>query len=214
MENLTPEGTRIFCIGRNYAEHARELGNPVPEEPVVFMKPIHCRVPSGGTVRFPAHGKELHHEVEVVLRIGRKFRNVSTEKADAFIDGVGLGLDLTLRDVQGLLKERGLPWEKAKAFEQSAPLGLIVEMEKIDDINDLDFICKVNGEIRQQGSTRNMIFSPARIVSYLSGIWELLPGDLIYTGTPEGIAGLSVGDTITVESDWAGSHSWKIIPSI
>jgi 2-keto-4-pentenoate hydratase/2-oxohepta-3-ene-1,7-dioic acid hydratase in catechol pathway len=203
---------RLFCIGRNYAEHAKELGNSVPEEPVVFMKPVHCLVPPGGTVRFPLHGKELHHEVEVVLRIGRLCRNVKSEESIGFIDGVGLGLDLTLRDVQLSLKKRGLPWEKAKAFEQSAPLGPIVGIENISDIDDLPFTCRVNGEVRQKGSTKDMIFSPAHIIEALSRIWELLPGDLIYTGTPEGVAALAVGDVINVEADWAGSHSWKIVP--
>jgi 2-keto-4-pentenoate hydratase/2-oxohepta-3-ene-1,7-dioic acid hydratase in catechol pathway len=211
MENRKPNVPRIFCIGRNYVAHAAELGNPVPEEPVVFMKPPHCLVPPGAAIRFPPHGKELHHEAEVVLRIGRRCVNVNIEQAADLIDGVGLGLDLTLRDVQASLKKRGLPWEKAKAFEQSAPLGTIVEIGRIADINDLAFICKVNGQVRQQGCTADMIFPPARIVSCLSGIWELLPGDLIYTGTPEGVAQLFPDDTITVEADWAGSHSWKIV---
>ncbi len=211
MENRNPDVPRIFCIGRNYLAHASELGNTVPNEPVVFLKPPGCLVPPGGTIPFPSHGKQLHHEVEVVLRIGGTCSDVKTAQAASFIDGVGLGLDLTLRDVQDSLKKQGLPWEKAKAFEKSAPLGPIVEIEKIPDINALSFTCKVNGEIRQQGSTRNMIFSPARIVSYLSGIWKLLAGDLIYTGTPEGVSQLLVGDTITVEADWAGSHSWRIV---
>ncbi|MFO8089359.1 MAG: fumarylacetoacetate hydrolase family protein [Desulfatiglandaceae bacterium] len=211
MENQKPDSSRIFCIGRNYLAHAAELGNPVTEEPVVFMKPSQCLVSPGGTILFPPHGKELHHEAEVVLRIGRRCANVKAEQAAGFIDGVGLGLDLTLRDVQDSLKKRSLPWEKAKAFEQSAPLGPIIEIDKIADIDNLAFTCKVNGKVRQQGCTADMIFPPARIVSYLSGIWDLMPGDLIYTGTPQGVAPLSGGDTITVEADWAGSHSWKIV---
>jgi len=211
MENQNPNVSRIFCIGRNYLAHASELGNPVTEEPVVFMKPPQCLVPPGGSIPFPPHGKELHHEAEVVLRIGRRCGNVTPEEAIGFIDGVGLGLDLTLRDVQDFLKKQGLPWEKAKAFEHSAPLGPIIEIDKIVDLESLTFTCNVNGERRQHGRTADMIFSPARIVSHLSGIWELMPGDLIYTGTPQGVAPLSPGDTITVEADWAGSHSWKII---
>jgi 2-keto-4-pentenoate hydratase/2-oxohepta-3-ene-1,7-dioic acid hydratase in catechol pathway len=211
MENQKTNVSRIFCIGRNYIAHAAELGNPVTEEPVVFMKPPQCLVSPGGTIPFPSHGKELHHEAEVVLRIGRRCVHVKIEEAVDFIDGVGLGLDLTLRDVQDALKKRGLPWEKAKAFEHSAPLAPIVGINKIADINNLTFLCKVNGQMRQQGCTADMIFPPARIVSYLSGIWELMPGDLIYTGTPQGVAPLSPGDTITVEADWIGSHSWKIV---
>jgi 2-keto-4-pentenoate hydratase/2-oxohepta-3-ene-1,7-dioic acid hydratase in catechol pathway len=211
MENQISNVPRIFCIGRNYLAHAAELGNPVTEEPVVFMKPPQCLVPPGGTIPFPPHGKELHHEAEVVLRIGRRCADVKTEQAAGFIDGVGLGLDLTLRDVQDSLKKQGLPWEKAKAFEKSAPLGPIFEIDKLADIDNLTFTCKVNGEVRQRGCTADMIYSPARIVSYLSGIWDLMPGDLIYTGTPQGVAPLSVGDAITVEADWAGSHMWKIV---
>jgi 2-keto-4-pentenoate hydratase/2-oxohepta-3-ene-1,7-dioic acid hydratase in catechol pathway len=211
VKNHRLDVPRIFCIGRNYLAHAAELGNAVTEEPVVFMKPPQCLVPPGEAIPFPSHGKELHQEAEVVLRIGRRCVKVKTEQAIDFLDGVGLGLDLTLRDVQDSLKKRGLPWEKAKAFEHSAPLGPIIGIDKLADIDNLAFTCNVNGRVRQEGCTADMIFPPARIVSYLSGIWELMPGDLIYTGTPQGVAPLSVGDTITVEADWAGSHSWEII---
>ena len=211
MEGLKFDVPRVFCIGSNYGGPAGKDGDASREEPVVFMKPALCLVPPGGTVRFPAHGSVLNHEVEVVLRIGQRCRNVAVEEAAGFIDGVGLGLDLTLLDVQNALKKQGLPWEKAKAFEQSAPLGSITPIKNIPDIDDLPFICRVNGETRQEGSTKDMVFSPARILASLSRIWDLLPGDLIYTGTPPGGDRLAVGDTVTVEAGWAGSHSWRIV---
>lgn len=208
MDRLETETPRLFCIGSNYG---LKPGVEPPDEPVVFIKPARCLVPSGGTVRFPSHGTILNHEVEVVLRIGRPCRNVPVGDAVAYLDGAGLGLDLTLLDLQTELKKHGLPWEKAKAFEQSAPIGSITPMEKIADINDLGFACLVNGRIRQTGSTADMIFSAARIISSLSRIWDLSPGDLIYTGTPPGAGLLAAGDTVTVEADWAGSHHWRIV---
>lgn len=200
---------RIFCIGRNYAAHAAELGNEIPSEPVVFIKPLTCLVEEGQDVIFPCHGEDLHHEAELVIEIGRDCRNVKEEEVPNLISRIGIGLDLTLRDVQSKLKEKGLPWEKAKAFDCSSPLGKMVEY-KGEDLSDLHIACRVNEEERQNGSTSLMLFSIGNIVSYLSSIWQLGKGDLVYTGTPKGVGPLEKGDTIEVFSRDIGSSSWTI----
>jgi 2-keto-4-pentenoate hydratase/2-oxohepta-3-ene-1,7-dioic acid hydratase in catechol pathway len=201
---------RIFCIGRNYAQHAKELGNAVPDAPVVFMKPPESLVPPGGTVRFPRHGRELHHEVELVFRVGREARDVSPAEGAACLDAVTVGVDLTLRDVQAELKKKGLPWEAAKAFEQSALVGDFVPVEAVGDLSALSFWCDVNGTRRQQGSSADMLFGPGALVAHLSRIWTLRPGDLIYTGTPEGVGPLAPGDTLAAGCEHVGLFSWQI----
>jgi len=202
---------RVFCIGRNYVEHARELSNVVPSKPVVFIKPASCLVSPGEKIHFPKHGNDLHHEVEIVVRIGRQGRVKAEEEALSFIDAITVGLDLTLRDVQTELKKKGLPWEIAKAFEQSAPIGDFIPYEESLDLKDISFGCKVNGIERQKGNTGEMIFSIPRLLVELSKIWLFQPGDLIYTGTPSGVGPLNIGDRIEVESDPIGLFSWNII---
>ena len=202
---------RIFCIGRNYAEHASELKNVIPEKPVVFIKPASCLVGPGEKIHFPKHGKELHHEVEIVIKISSEGRVVRDEEIPSCISGITVGLDLTLRDVQADLKKKGLPWEIAKAFEQSAPVGDFVPYNKSLDLDNISFGCKVNGIERQRGNTGKMIFSIGKLLVELSKIWVLRPGDLIYTGTPSGVGPLEIGDVIEVESSLTGSFSWSIV---
>jgi 2-keto-4-pentenoate hydratase/2-oxohepta-3-ene-1,7-dioic acid hydratase in catechol pathway len=202
---------RVFCIGRNYVEHVRELSNIVPTKPVVFIKPASCLVRPGEEIHFPKHGSELHHEVEIVVRVGRQGRAKTEEEAISFIDAITIGLDLTLRDVQRELKQKGLPWEIAKAFEQSVPIGNFIPYDGSLDLKNISFGCKVNGVEKQRGNTRQMIFPIGRLLVELSKIWVLRPGDLIYTGTPSGVGPLNIGDTIEVESDPIGSFSWNII---
>lgn len=193
---------RIFCIGRNYVAHAAELGNEVPTSPVVFIKPETCLVEARGVVRFPAHGNALHHEAELVVELGE----------GGSVAALGLGLDLTLRDVQDVLKRAGLPWEKAKAFEQSSPLGPLVPYDTAQhDLRALRFECRVNGELRQQGDTSLMVFPVETLVAELGRIWRLAPGDLIYTGTPAGVGPLAVGDVIEVRGEGLASASWQIV---
>ncbi|MGB2982192.1 MAG: fumarylacetoacetate hydrolase family protein [Candidatus Zixiibacteriota bacterium] len=202
---------RVFCIGRNYVEHVHELSNVLPTKPVVFIKPSSCLVAPGEKVHFPKHGKELHHEVEIVVKVGREGRAQTEEEALSFISALTVGLDLTLRDVQGELKKKGLPWEIAKAFEQSAPIGDFIAYDQTLDLNNISFGCKVNGIERQRGNTGEMIFSVERLLVELSKVWLLCPGDLIYTGTPSGVGPLKIGDSIEVESDPIGSFSWDIV---
>jgi len=203
---------RIFCIGQNYVAHIRELGNPMPEAPVIFMRPLSCLVAPGAAVHFPRHGKELHYEVEVVVRIGKEGRGIDELDALTHIDALTLGADLTLRDLQIAAKKEGLPWDQAKAFEQSAPLGefLAYDTDSID-LDNLNFRCRINGELRQEGNTNDMLFGFRRLIAELSSVWTLRPGDMIYSGTPSGVGPLQVGDTIEVENDQIGSFSWTII---
>ena len=206
-----PDSGRIFCIGRNYAEHARELDNPLPTEPVVFMKPAACLCRSGGTIAFPRHGESLHQEVEIVIRIGVGGRDIPAAEAAAHIDGVSVGFDLTLRDVQNRLKDRGLPWEKAKAFENAAPIGTFAPADGLD-LGAIEFGCAITGEPRQRGNTRDMLFSIPQLVEYLSGIWTLAPGDLVYTGTPAGVGPVEPGDELVAEAAGIGRFRWTIAP--
>ena len=203
--------TRIFCIGRNYVEHVQELSNTVPTKPVVFIKPVSCLVRPGEKIHFPKHGRELHHEVEIVVKIGSEGRVVREEEALSFVSDITVGLDLTLRDVQADLKKKGLPWEIAKAFDQSAPIGDFVPYNQSIDLNNISFVCKVNGIERQKGNSRDMIFSIPRLLVELSKIWVIRPGDLIFTGTPSGVGPLTIGDTIEIESDLNGPFSWSIV---
>jgi 2-keto-4-pentenoate hydratase/2-oxohepta-3-ene-1,7-dioic acid hydratase in catechol pathway len=187
---------RIFCIGKNYAEHVKELGGSTPGQPVVFMKPASCLVPPGETIRMPTHGSNLHHEVEVVVLIGKAGKNISESTASAHIAGLTLGLDLTLRDVQSAMKKKGWPWEISKAFDQS--------------LDDISFQCSVNGGLRQTGNSGEMMFAIPHLIHYLSGIWKLMEGDLIFTGTPSGVGSLHPGDRVTLHSDLLGSFEWSL----
>jgi 2-keto-4-pentenoate hydratase/2-oxohepta-3-ene-1,7-dioic acid hydratase in catechol pathway len=211
MEKNSLKIARVFCIGRNYVEHVRELSNVMPTKPVVFIKPASCLVGPGEKIHFPKHGRELHHEVEVVVKVGQEGRVTTEKEAPSFISSITVGLDLTLRDVQGELKQKGLPWEIAKAFEQSAPIGDFIPFDESLDLKNISFGCKVNGIPRQRGNTGEMIFSIERLLVELSKIWVLRPGDLIYTGTPSGVGPLKIGDTIEVESEPIGSFSWSIV---
>jgi 2-keto-4-pentenoate hydratase/2-oxohepta-3-ene-1,7-dioic acid hydratase in catechol pathway len=203
---------RIFCIGQNYVAHIRELSNPMPQKPVIFMRPLSCLVAPGVPVHFPTHGKQLHYEVEVVVRIGRQGRCIDERDALSHIDALTLGVDLTLRDLQIEAKQNGLPWDQAKAFEQSAPLGEFLAYDPASiDLNDLNFRCRINGELRQDGNTNDMLFGFERLIAELSSIWTLRPGDMIYTGTPGGVGPLQIGDVIEVQNDQIGTFSWTII---
>jgi 2-keto-4-pentenoate hydratase/2-oxohepta-3-ene-1,7-dioic acid hydratase in catechol pathway len=203
---------RIFCIGQNYIAHIRELSNPMPQEPVIFMRPLSCLVAPGEKIHFPKHGKLLHYEVEVVVRIGRQGQNIKQDEALSYIDAVTLGVDLTLRDLQSAAKQDGLPWEQAKSFEQSAPLGEFLAYDPASiNLKNLNFRCRINGELRQNGNTDDMLFSFESLLVELSKVWILRPGDMIYTGTPSGVGPLQIGDSIEVENDQIGSFGWSIV---
>jgi acylpyruvate hydrolase len=190
---------KILCLGRNYVEHAKEMGAEVPASPVVFLKPATALVQSGESVIIPSISNDVHHEVEMVVVLGREGRNIRKEDALDYVAGYGVGIDLTLRDLQTEAKKKGLPWTIAKGFDTSAPVSTIVRKEKIPDPHSLEITLRVNGEIRQKSNTRNMIFKTDAVVSYLSSVFTLEPGDLIFMGTPEGVGKINAGDIIEAE---------------
>lgn len=204
---------RIFCIGKNYAAHVEELahlGHAPDGECVVFMKPPSCVVPVGRPIVLPQNQGAIHHEAELVVRLGRfdnGGRNIPEGRATAHITHLTLGLDLTLRELQTSLKNRGAPWELAKAFDGAAPLG---EWTAYDnrDLQSLEFSLHVNGALRQLGQTGKMLFSIARQIHILSQTWQLAEGDIIYTGTPEGVGPLQSGDQVDLEGAGLGRFEW------
>lgn len=201
---------RVFCVGMNYVEHIRELKNEIPTTPVIFMKPPHCLVPPGGSVAFPSHGHELHYETEVVVLIGKEGKPRTHQEAQQAVGGISLGLDMTLRDIQQHLRSKGCPWELCKAFENSAPVGEFSLIPPSLNLASLQFTGKVNGVIRQRGNTSDLVFPITTLIQYLAGIWTLLPGDLIYTGTPVGVGAVKSGDLLTVEAPWCGRFDWTV----
>lgn len=191
---------KVVCVGRNYAAHARELGNAVPEEPILFLKPATAVVALEQGVTLPAGRGECHHETEVTLLIGRTLKNAGEAECHTAIAGIGLGLDLTLRDLQNELKKKGHPWEVAKAFDGAAPLSGFLRPDGFV-LDDLRFSLRVNGELRQRGHSADMITPILPLLAYISRIFTLEPGDVVMTGTPEGVAALRSGDALVLEMD-------------
>ncbi len=187
---------KIICIGRNYAEHAKELNNAIPTEPVFFMKPDTALLKDGEPFYYPDFTKDLHHEIEIVLKINKVGKHIEPQFANKYYDEIGLGVDFTARDLQTIAKEKGLPWEKAKAFDGSAPLGKFVNKSTLGNLADLHFELKINGQSRQVGSTKDLLFSFDAIISYVSKFVTLKVGDLIYTGTPSGVGPVNIGDKL------------------
>lgn len=201
---------RIFCVGRNYAEHVREMGAPKPAEPVVFMKPATSLVPEGAPLVLPRDQGSVHHEMELVVAMGREGSRISTDAALEHAAGVTLGIDLTLRDLQSRLKQAGQPWERAKSFDGCAPIGRFVPLSALTDIQNIEMRCRVNDTLRQQGNTREMLFPVVEIVAFLSRFWRLVPGDLIFTGTPAGVGALVAGDRVEIDSPQIGRFGWDV----
>lgn len=187
---------KIICIGRNYAEHAKELNNAVPTEPVFFLKPDTAVLKNGSTFYLPDFSNDIHHELEIVVKISKAGKFIEPDFAHKYFDEIGLGIDFTARDIQQKCKEKGLPWEKAKAFDGSAPLGEFVSKSELNDLGNIDFELLVNGNPRQKGNSRDMIFNISQIIAYVSRFVTLKTGDLIYTGTPSGVAAVKEGDVL------------------
>lgn len=187
---------KIICIGRNYVDHAKELNNAVPTEPVFFLKPDTALVKNNEPFYIPAFSNNIHHEVEIVLQICKMGKHIEEKFAHKYYDKISVGIDFTARDVQDKCKEKGLPWEKAKAFDSSAPLGEMLALIDISNLNSIPFHLKINGEIRQQGNTEQMLFSFDKIIAYVSQFVTLKTGDLIYTGTPAGVGQVHIGDRL------------------
>jgi 5-carboxymethyl-2-hydroxymuconate isomerase len=187
---------KIICIGRNYAKHAAELGNEIPDKPVLFLKPAAVVIQSGEQVIHPSYSNELHHEVELVLLIGQSAKDVTLEDAENVLVAYGVGLDMTLRDVQKELRKAGDPWTLAKVFDTSAVISDLVSKKDYRLTLNEKINLTVNGEIRQDDNLSNMIFKPTELVQYISTVMTLEKGDLIFTGTPSGVSKVNRGDKI------------------
>lgn len=188
---------KIICIGRNYIEHAKELNNPVPSKPVFFMKPDTAVLRKNLPFFYPEFTNDLHHEVEIVVRISKIGKYIQEEFAHKHYEEIGLGIDFTARDLQAEQKKKGLPWEIAKAFDSSAPIGDFIPKSELGDLNQLSLSLKKNGETVQSGSSADMIFTIDKIIAYVSQFVSLKIGDLIFTGTPEGVGPVKIGDRLT-----------------
>lgn len=186
---------KILCVGRNYSEHAKELGNAVPENPVIFSKPDTALLKNDEAFYLPSFSNDVHHEVELVIKINKVGKKIQEKFAHNYFSEIGLGIDFTARDLQTELKSKGLPWELAKAFDGSAPISNFINIENMD-LKNIDFSLQKNGQIVQKGNSAQMIFSFEQIVSFLSQYFTLKVGDLIYTGTPAGVSQVNIGDKL------------------
>lgn len=192
--DLTPG--KLLCIGRNYARHAAEMQSAVPDEPMIFLKPATALIPSGEAIVLPPASNDVHHEVELVAVIGKRGKHIAEADALDHVAAYAVGLDITARDIQAKAKQKGHPWSVAKGFDTFAPLGDPVPARDVFNPQTLTIRLTVNGEVRQDGRTADMIFSVAHLIAFASTIFTLEPGDLLYTGTPEGVGPVHAGDVL------------------
>ncbi len=187
---------KIFCIGRNYADHAKELGNDIPSEPMIFMKPATALVINNKPFYYPDFSKDIHYEVEIVLRICKNGKQVQPEFAGEYYDGVAVGIDFTARDLQQQCKKNGTPWEIAKAFDNSAPVSEFISLDDAMNNDSIFFHLDINGKTVQRGDTRNLIFEFNTLICHISKYFKLQQGDYVFTGTPEGVGPVKIGDVL------------------
>lgn len=185
---------KIIAIGRNYAEHAKELNNPVPTVPVIFMKPDTALLKDNKPFYHPWFSQDIHHEIELVLKVCKEGKHISEKFAANYYDEIGLGVDFTARDIQSRHKEKGLPWELAKAFDSSAPISSFLPKSDFNDIYNINFHLDINGQTKQSGNTNMLLFSFENIIAFVSQYITLKKGDLIFTGTPPGVGKVTIGD--------------------
>ena len=208
---------RIYCVGRNYEEHAKEMGYTGREPPFFFLKPtdslIVVNAGETGHMPYPSLTQNLHHEIELVVAIGQGGKNIKAADAEKHIYGYAVGLDMTRRDLQNDMKKAGRPWCIGKAFDHSAPIGPITPKAQAGDVNNAPFDLQVNGQVRQSSTVAKLIWNVAETIEHLSAAWELQPGDLIYTGTPEGVAAVVAGDTLVGQVAGLGTLTVKIDPA-
>ena len=200
---------KIICIGRNYVNHAKELGNTIPSEPLFFLKPETAIQPKGHPFFIPDFSNEIHYELELVVRIDRIGKNIDEKFAHKYYSQIGLGIDFTARDIQQKCKEKGLPWEKAKGFDGSAQISRTFIDKSELDLNNIAFSLERNGEQVQNGNSKDMLFSIDKLIAYLSQFYTLKIGDLIYTGTPEGVGKVEQGDIL---KGFIGKREMFIVP--
>jgi acylpyruvate hydrolase len=185
---------KIFCIGRNYIEHAKELNNPLPEKPVFFLKPDTSIVIRNRPFFYPDFSSDIHYETELVIKINKNGKHISEKFAGTYYNEIGLGIDFTARDLQQECKQKGLPWEVAKGFDQSAPISRWIQISELKNKSNILFHLDLNGKLVQTGSSKDMIFSFDKVIAYISGFITLKMGDLIFTGTPAGVGPVKIGD--------------------
>ena len=206
---------RIYCVGRNYVEHAVEMGYTGREPPFFFMKPADAVLPVAegtlGKMRYPSLTKSLHHEVELVVAIGKGGRNIAAADAQSHVWGYGVVLDMTRRDLQGEAKKLGRPWDIGKSFDQSAPIGPIRKAADCNIGAATAITLEVNGKVRQTSTIGKLIWNIGEVIEHVSAAWELAPGDLIFSGTPEGVAAVVAGDTLVARVDGVGSLQVQIV---
>lgn len=191
---------KVVCVGRNYLDHIKELNNEVPSEPLLFMKPATALCDVTQPITIPPGSGECHYELEVALLIGKQLSNCkNTVEAGAAVQGIGLAIDLTLRDVQQRLKDKGQPWERAKAFDRACPISGFAPLTDVASLNKLEFALTINGEVRQQGNTAMMMHSALALLCVISSTFTLQPGDIVLTGTPKGVGPLQSGDALQLE---------------
>jgi 2-keto-4-pentenoate hydratase/2-oxohepta-3-ene-1,7-dioic acid hydratase in catechol pathway len=188
---------KIICVGRNYVEHIKELNNEQPEDPVIFMKPETAVPLKNEPFFYPDFSQDVHHEVEILVKINRVGKNIEEKFAHKYYDEIGVGIDFTARDLQSKLKAKGLPWELAKGFNGSAPISGFVPKSDFPDIKNLNFHLDINGETRQQGNTSLMLFQIDYLISFVSRFFLLQQGDILFTGTPKGVGPVQIGDKLT-----------------
>jgi len=187
---------KVIAIGRNYAEHAKELNNPIPTTPVIFLKPDTAVLKDNKPFYHPDFSSDIHHEIEIVLKISKEGKHVSEKFAGKYFEEIGLGVDFTARDIQQKHKEKGLPWELAKAFDNSAPVSRFIAKNDFKNLNDLNFHLDINNQTVQVGNTSNLLFSFEYIIAFVSKYFTLKKGDLIFTGTPQGVGKVNRGDRL------------------
>jgi acylpyruvate hydrolase len=203
---------KLLCLGQNYANHAKEMGSDAPSTPIIFLKPSTAIIEDGQPIVLPWLSQEVHHEVELTALIGKRGKNIPREGALGYVEGYGIGLDMTMRDRQREAKASGNPWSIAKGFDTSAPLSPFVSKSAVPNPDDLNISLRVNGVERQKSNTSNMIFKIDYIVSFLSSIFTLEEGDVIYTGTPEGVGRVVAGDVIDAEIEGVGKLHHEVAP--
>lgn len=187
---------KIIAIGRNYIDHAKEFNNPVPENPVIFLKPDTAILKDNKDFYYPEFSQDIHYECELVFRVCNEGKHVSPKFAHKYYDAIGLGIDFTARDIQSKHKEKGLPWELAKAFDHSAVISPLIPKEEFSDLNNIQFSLKKNQEIVQEGNSKDMIFDIDSLIVYITKFITIRKGDLIYTGTPAGVGPIQIGDKL------------------
>ena len=188
---------KLICVGRNYVEHIKELNNEQPDDPVIFMKPETAIPTKNEPFFYPSFSTDVHHEVEILVKINRVGKNIDEKFAHKYYDEIGIGIDFTARDIQSKLKAKGLPWELAKGFNGSAPISGFIPKTDFPDLQNLNFRLDVNGETRQQGNTSLMLFKIDYLISFVSKYFLLQQGDILFTGTPKGVGPVKIGDRLT-----------------